>query len=102
MQVENTESRNRQHFCFRFGNQGRYGKTDAAIGFSPSNRSNYLSREVLTVDQGGCRWRLKIQDIRYVFASALGTRDVIGKRMAPLDSAHNIGLTTLSKDVLTA
>ena len=60
-----------------------------------------LLKEVLTVDQGGYRWGLKNHDIGDVFASALGTRRDTGKRMAPFDSAHQIGLSTLSTDVLT-
>ena len=41
-----------------------------------------FSREVLTVDQGGCRWGLKNRDIRDIFASALGTSRDTWKRIA--------------------
>ena len=46
--------------------------------------------DVLTVDEGGCRWRFKNREMEDVFASALGTSGDMAKRMAGLDSAHKI------------
>ena len=60
-----------------------------------------VSRKVFTVDEGVCRWRIKNREIGSVFASALGTRGDMAKRMAPLDSAHRIGVSPLSSEVLT-
>ena len=60
-----------------------------------------LSWEVLTVDEGVCRWRIKNRKIRDGFASALGTRGDMAKRMAPLDSVHRIAVSPLSREVLT-
>ena len=59
-----------------------------------------LSRKAFTVDEGVCRWRIKNREICNVFASALGTRGDMAKRAAPLDSAHQIGVSPLSREVL--
>src|SRR5271169_173888 len=56
-------------------------------------------REVLTVDQGACRWRFKNREFGNVFAFALSTSGRMGKWMIPLDSAHRIGVSTLSRKV---
>ena len=60
-----------------------------------------LSKEVLIVGQGVCRWRFKNRDLGNIFASILGTRRDTGKWMVPLDSAHRIRVSTLSREVLT-
>jgi len=60
-----------------------------------------ISKDILTVDEGVCRWRIKNREIGNVFASALGTRGDMAKRMAPLDSAHQIGVSPLSREALT-
>ena len=60
-----------------------------------------FSRQVLTIDQGVCRWGFKNRDLRNVFASTLGTSRDTGKRMVPLDSAHQIDLSTFFGDILT-
>ena len=60
-----------------------------------------ISKDILTVDEGVCRWRITNREIGNVFASALGTRGDMAKRMAPLDSAHRIGVSPLSREVLT-
>jgi len=44
---------------------------------------------------------VKKRQIGDVFASALGTSGDTGKWMVPLDSAHQIGIFTLSRKVLT-
>ena len=65
-----------------------------------SNRSSYLI-DVLTVDEGVWGWMLKNRRIGRVFEyGATPSRDML-KRMAPVDSAHQIGLATLLIDVLT-
>jgi len=58
-----------------------------------------FSRQVLTIDQGVCRWGFKNRDLRNVFASTLGTSRDTGKRMVPLDSAHQIDLSTFFGDI---
>src|SRR5439155_9752288 len=58
------------------------------------------SREVLTVDEGVSGWGFKNGRIGNVFASALRTSRDTAKRMVRLDSAHRIGVSTLSRGVL--
>ena len=60
-----------------------------------------LSRKAFTVDEGVCRWRIKNREMGNTFAPALGTRGDMAKRAAPLDSEHQIGVSPLSKEVLT-
>ena len=60
-----------------------------------------LSRKVLTVDEGVCRWRIKNREIGNIFASVLGTRGDMAKWSPPLDSAHQIGVSPLSREALT-
>src|SRR5213592_1363976 len=62
-------------------------------GFSASNRSSYLI-DVLTVDEG-------VSQIGRVFEYGATPSGDMLKRMAPVDSAHQIGLATLLIDVLT-
>ena len=58
-----------------------------------SNRSSYLI-DVLTVDEG-------VSQIGRVFEYGATPSGDMLKRMAPVDSAHQIGLATLLIDVLT-
>src|SRR5881394_3979984 len=58
-----------------------------------SNRSSYLI-DVLTVDEG-------VSQIGRVFEYGATPSGDMLKRMAPVDSAHQIGLPTLLIDVLT-
>src|SRR5437667_70131 len=60
-----------------------------------------LSRGVLNVDEGVCRWWFKNRRMRNVFASASRSKGRTGKWRAALDSAHQIGVSTLSRGVLT-
>jgi hypothetical protein len=60
-----------------------------------------ISKDILTVDEGVCRWRIKNREIGNIFASALGTRGDMAKRSPPLDSAHQIGVSPLSREALT-
>ena len=60
-----------------------------------------LSRGVLNVDEGVCRCWFKNRRIGNVFASASRSRGRTGKWRAALDSAHRIGVSTLSRGVLT-
>src|SRR5436190_1792855 len=59
-----------------------------------------LLRGVLNVDEGVCGWRFKSGRIGNVFASASRSSRRTGKWMATLDSAHRIGVSTLSRGVL--
>ena len=60
-----------------------------------------LSKDVLTVDEGVCRWRFKICGIWDVFAYCQRPNGVTAKWTPPFDSAHRIGLSTRSEGVLT-
>ena len=57
--------------------------------------------DVLTVDQGVFRWRFKNREIGDVFASGLGTSRDTAEWTPTFDSAHQRGLSTPSKGVLT-
>src|SRR5437667_223810 len=57
--------------------------------------------EVLTVDEGVCGQCFKICDIGNVFAYDWRTSKDTVKWMVPIDSAHQIVLDTLLKEVLT-
>src|SRR5216117_2316538 len=57
--------------------------------------------DVLTVDGGVSGWRLKNSKIGHVFEYGATPSGDMLKRMAPVDSAHEIGLATLLIDVLT-
>ena len=59
-----------------------------------------LSRGVLTVDEGACGWRFKNGRIGNVFAYASRSSGRTGKWRVALDSAHRIGVSTLSRGVL--
>ena len=52
-----------------------------------------ISKDILTVDEGVCRWRIKNREVGNIFAPALGTRGYTVKRTPPLDSAHLIGVS---------
>src|SRR5436190_195970 len=60
-----------------------------------------LSKDVLTVDEGVCGWIFKNREIRYVFDYSSTTRPRASKRRTALKSARQIGVSTISKDVLT-
>src|SRR5438034_1197331 len=93
----------------RIGNDfASAGKTSGptTLGTSPfdSARQNGLftcSREVLSVDEGVSGWGFENGRIGNVFASTGETSRDRAKRMVPLDSAHRIGVSTLSRGVLT-
>ena len=65
-----------------------------------SNRSSYLI-DVLTVDEGVSRWRFKNRQIGHVVHYSSTTRPRASKRRTALKSARQIGVSTISKDVLT-
>src|SRR5205814_2341588 len=60
-----------------------------------------ISKDVLTVDEGVCGWMFKNGKIGHVFEYGATPSGDMLKRMAPVDSAHEIGLATLLIDVLT-
>src|SRR5436190_9827576 len=60
-----------------------------------------ISKDVLTVDEGVSGWRLKNRQIGHVVHHTSTTRPRTSKRTTPLKSAHQIGVSTISKDVLT-
>ena len=72
------------------GTSGDMAKQIAALDSAHQICVSTISKEVLTVDQGGCRWGFKNGEIGDVFASALGTSGDTAKRRAALDSAHRI------------
>src|SRR5216117_1406622 len=65
-----------------------------------SNRSSYLI-DVLTVDEGVSGWRLKNRQIGHVVHHTSTTRPRTSKGRTELKSARQIGVSTISKDVLT-
>src|SRR5204863_274120 len=71
--------------------------SDSAHRICPS----ILSKDVLTVDEGVCGWMFKNRDIGHIFGHISLSRALTSKRTTPSDSAHRIGVSTLSKDVLT-
>ncbi len=75
----------------------RVAGLDSAHRIYPSTPSE----DALTVDEGVCRWRLKNGEIGDVFASGLGTSRYTAKWIAAIDSAHQICVSTISKEVLT-
>src|SRR5437764_15252150 len=57
--------------------------------------------DVLTVDEGVSRWRFKNRQIGHVVHHTSTTRPRTSKRTTGLKSARQIGVSTISKDVLT-
>src|SRR5947207_15251796 len=57
--------------------------------------------DVLTVDEGVSRWRFKNRQIGHVVHYSSTTRPRTSKRRTGLKSACQIGVYTISKDVLT-
>ena len=57
--------------------------------------------DVLTVDEGVSGWRLKNREIGYVRDYSSTARPRASKRRTALKSARQIGVSTISKDVLT-
>src|SRR5204862_346236 len=60
-----------------------------------------ISKDVLTVDEGVSGWRLKNREIGHVVHYTSTTRPRTSKRRTALKSARQIGVCTISKDVLT-
>src|SRR5437762_8191553 len=60
-----------------------------------------ISKDVLTVDEGVCGWIFKNREIRYVFHYSSTARPRASKRRTAMKSARQIGVSTISKDVLT-
>jgi len=72
------------------GTSGVTAKRMAALDSAHVIYPSTALEDVLTVDEGVCRWRFKNGEIGEVFASALGTSGDRAKRRAALDSAHRI------------
>src|SRR5947207_12133602 len=60
-----------------------------------------ISKDVLTVDEGVCGWMFKNREIGHVFDYSSTARPRASKRRTALKSARQIGVSTISKDVLT-
>src|SRR5216117_4723 len=60
-----------------------------------------ISKDVLTVDEGVCGWLFKNREIGHVFDYSSTARPRTSKRRTALKSARQIGVSTISKDVLT-
>ena len=60
-----------------------------------------LLKELLIVDEGVCGWRIKFSISGMLLLTTGDSKDTV-KRMAPFDSAHQIGLHALMKEVLIA
>src|SRR5213078_2305111 len=70
-------------------------KSPSQIGVST------ISKDVLTVDEGVCGWMFKNREIGHVFDYSSTSRPRTSKRRTELKSARQIGVSTISKDVLT-
>ena len=57
--------------------------------------------EVLIVEEGVCGWRFKNREIGHVSCYISTTWPRTSKQITPSDLAHRIGVSTISKDVLT-
>src|SRR5205814_718873 len=71
--------------------------SDSAHRIGPS----MLSKGVLTVEEGVSGWRLKNPQIGHVVHYSSTLRPRKSKRTTVLKSARQIGVSTISKDVLT-
>src|SRR5437762_2966100 len=60
-----------------------------------------ISKDVLTVYKGVCGWMFKNHKIGHVFDYSSTVRPCTSKRRTALKSARQIGVSTISKDVLT-
>src|SRR5436309_9917854 len=60
-----------------------------------------ISKDVLTVDGGVCGWIFKNREIGHVFDYSSTARPRASERRTALKSARQIGVSTISKDVLT-
>src|SRR5947207_1555819 len=60
-----------------------------------------ISKDVLTVDEGVCGWMFKNCEIGHIIDDKSTTRARTSKQTMALKSAHQIGVSTISKDVLT-
>ena|SRR5439155_358003 len=87
----------RHNFVTRAAIAKRMVPSDSACRIGVST----LSREVLIVDQGVCRWRFKNRDLGNVFNYCERTDRDTDKRMIPSDSAHQIGLFIHWREDLT-
>src|SRR5438046_851238 len=90
-------------YVFRYNSTTR-GSTPK--GTTPSDSAHRigastLSKDVLTVEEGVSGWGFKNGRIGNVFASASRSSGHTVKWRAALDSAHRIGVFTLSRGVLT-
>src|SRR5947207_770053 len=56
--------------------------------------------DVLTVDEGVSRWIFKNHEIGHVFGYSSTARPRASKRRTSLKSARQIGVSTISKDIL--
>ena len=84
-------------YVFRYNSttRGRTPKrttpSDSAHRIGPST----LSKDVLTVEEGVYGWRFKNRDIGHVSHHISIPKARTSKRTTRLDSAHQIGLSTL-------
>src|SRR5437763_363071 len=60
-----------------------------------------ISKDVLTVDEGVCGWMFKNSKIGHVFDYSSTVTPRTSKRRTAMKSPHQIGVSTISKDVLT-
>src|SRR5436190_21639107 len=81
-------------------------RTSTAKRTTPSDSARRIGlatilKDILTVDEGVCGWRLKNRESRHVFRHISTTIVCTSKQTIPLQSAHRIGLVTILKDILT-
>src|SRR5438552_664579 len=88
-------------FAFASRTSGRTAKRTPPFDSARRNGLFTCSREVLTADEGVSGRGFENSRIGNVFASTGEPSRDRAKRMALLDSAHRIGVSTLSRGVLT-
>src|SRR5947208_9124731 len=79
----------------------RTSKQTTVLKSAPQIGLSTISKDVLTVDEGVCGWMFKNREIGHVFDYSSTARPGTCKRRMALKSARQIGVSTISKNVLT-
>src|SRR5436309_14693456 len=89
--------------AFRYISTTRARNAKPTTPFDPAYRIGLstLLNDVLTVDEGFCGWIFKNREIGHVFGYSSTARPRTSKRRTALKLARQIGVSTISKDVLT-
>src|SRR5436190_233527 len=99
--MEVKKSPNRTRCSLYLHNQARTSKRTTVLKSARQICVSTISKDVLTVDEGVCGWTFKNREIGHVFDYSSTGRPRTSKRRTVLKSARQIGVSTISKDVLT-